>query len=225
MAVYLSFIGKRYYTKERFIKEGVKYGVQRVAPFNLVYSLFRSKSIVYYSFMNEEYNIAQVFAYGKVNGIATTDPEIHQLLRNKCGASGYTYEHRGCGSCYTTSYPLSYEEILEILEVAKNRYKEGKNMYRWFYLTDIDVYDTAIDNVMQYKVRAKQIVVSDIAFTRSLIMLNGIDVNVSDPNYIMKSVIRHRLKGSNEIDDIKKTKATVDTSKYTSLDRWMVGLC
>jgi len=225
MAVYLSFIGKRYYTKERFIREGVKYGIQRIAPFNVVYNLYKSKSTVYYAFMNEEYNVAQVFAIGKVNGVATTDAYINDKIRAKYGNTQYYYEHRGCGSCYTASYTLDDTEILKLLDEAKERYKNSKVSYRWFYLTDIDAYDTTIDNVIQYKPKTKQIIVKDIVFSRNLIKLNGLDTSDSSSKYIIKSVIRHRLRGR-EIDDIKpKSKTTVDTSKYTNLDRWTVGLC
>jgi hypothetical protein len=223
MGVYLSFIGKKYYNKERFIVEGLKYGVQRIAPFNVVYNLYKNKSIVYYAFMNEKYNVAKVFAYGNVIGVATTDQYINNKMKAKYGNIKYKYEHRGCGSCYAASYTVDYNDILELLEEAKERYRNSKVSYRWFYLTDIDVYDTTIDNIIEYKPKAKHMIVKDVLFSRNLIKLNGVHCSGKSSKYAIKSVIRHRLKGKG-IDDIKP-KIVVDTSKYTNLDRWIVGLC
>jgi hypothetical protein len=222
MAIYLAFIGKQYYNKARFIQEGLKYGVQRLAPFNLVYKLYLTKSIVYYAFFNDKYNVAQVFAKGKVNGVASTDPYVKKLLERE-GSVSYVYESRGCGSCYSAKYVLDDQDIIRILNAVKERMKNNTHSYRWFYLSDIQEYDTNVDNLISYKVKKRMIEVSDIHFTRNLVKLNGIDTYVihDSKQGIVKSIVKHRLKGK-DIDDIRyDSKPIVDLSKYTNLDRWL----
>jgi hypothetical protein len=101
------------------------------------------------------------------------------------------------------------------------RMKDDANRYRWFILTDIEPFNTAIDNKITYNVRKRQIIVQDIEFTRGFICLNGSNKKGNIERLEGKAVKMHKLKNRNEYDDIKPR---IDLSRYTQLDKFMEGL-
>jgi hypothetical protein len=216
MAIYLHYIGKQMYEKdEYFIREGKRLNVQRLTSYNMVRKLIKSMATIYYA-RYEQRGYARVFAKGKVIGYATSHPYLKEKIINE-GYGRWSLEVRGCGSCYTATYfSNSHEEMIQDLE----NMKYNANRYRWFILTDIEPYNTAIDNKITYNVRKRQIIVQDIEFTRGFICLNGIDEKTEINRFECKAVKMHRLKNRNEYDDIKPR---IDLSGYTQLDNWLGG--
>ncbi|MEM1560525.1 MAG: hypothetical protein QW101_08310 [Ignisphaera sp.] len=216
MAVYLHYIGKRWYTKESFIKEGKEMDVQRLTSFSMARRLFKEKATIYYAVYNNKRNYAEVFAKGKVIGIASTMPYLRKLVKDDIG---YVFESRRCGTCFSSIIIKDDEEIIKILEQIDER--EARR-YRWFIVTDIIEYNSAIDNKIEYKVRQRQIIVSDIGFTRGFIKLCGGISEIRHDKSILKIIKMHKLRNSSNFDDTN-ANVKVDTSRYTQLDNWLGG--
>jgi hypothetical protein len=216
MAVYLHYVGERWYSKdEQFINEGKEMGVQRLTSFNMVKKLFKEKAIIYYARYDRR-GYARVFAIGKVIGIASTMHKFRNIVKE---GGLYNFENRGCGTCYTYTISLDNKEIERLLDKIDD--KEARR-YRWFILTDIEHYNASIDNVIEYKVKEKKMIVKDILFTRGFIKIRGGGNNKVKYGKGMLKVIRmHKLKGSKNTDDIRYT---VDTTKYKTLDTWLGGI-
>jgi hypothetical protein len=214
MAIYLHYVGKRWYDEESFIKEGKEMDVQRLTSFSMAKRLFKEKATIYYAVYDKQRNYARVFAKGKVIGVASTMPYLRKLVKDDIV---YVFESRRCGTCFSSILVKDDEEIIELLEQIDE--KEA-NKYRWFIVTDITEYNSAIDNKVEYKARQRQIIVSDIGFTRGFIKLCGGTNEVKHGKAILKIIKMHKLRDNNNYDDIK-TKAKVDTSRYTQLDNWL----
>jgi hypothetical protein len=220
MAVYLHYIGKRWYTDEQFIKEGKRYNVQRLTSYSMVCKLLRDLAVIYYARYDKERGYAKVFAKGRVIGYATTHPYLKEKIINE-NYEVWSLEVRGCGSCYTATY--HYSNYLDMLHDLMAMKKEA-NKYRWFILTDIEPYTSSIDNVIEYKARNNKVIVRDIRFTRGFICLNGskrIDDTVDELEG--KAIKMHKLHNKEIYDDVR-TKPTIDLSRYTQLDRWLGGV-
>jgi len=168
MAIYLHYVGERWYTDERFIKEGKDMGVQRLTSYAMVKKLFNERAIIYYARYDRNRNYARVFAKGKVTGVASTSMTFRKILRDKIHKQGgiWTKEVRGCGTCYSCIVFIDEEDIDKILDEIP---KDEQRRCRWFILSDIEPYTTAIDNRIKYKVKTRHIIVYDIAFTRGFI--------------------------------------------------------
>jgi hypothetical protein len=222
MAVYLHYVGERWYTDERFIQEGKDMGVQRLTSYTMVKKLFNERAIIYYARYDRNRNYARVFAKGKVTGVASTSMTFRSILGDKVHKEGqgmWTREVRRCGTCFSCIIFMDEEEIDKVLEEIP---KEEQHKSRWFILSNIEPYNTGIDNRIEYKVKTRHIVVHDIAFTRGFIKLcGGKDGKIGKA--IMKAIKMHRLRDSNEYDDVI-SKVKVDLSKYTQLDKWLGGV-
>jgi hypothetical protein len=221
MAVYLHYVGERWYTDERFMQEGKDIGVQRLTSYAMVKRLFNERATIYYARYDRKRNYARVFAKGRVTGVASTSMTFRNLIGGKVHKLGgvWTREVRRCGTCFSCIVFIDEEDIDKILEEIP---EDEQRRCRWFILSDIEPYATAVDNRIEYKVKTRHIVVHDITFTRGFIKLGGgKDGNIGKA--ILKAIKMHRLKGSNEYDDvIGKTK--VDLSQYTQLDKWLGGV-
>ena len=221
MAIYLHYVGERWYTDERFIKEGKDMGVQRLTSYAMVKKLFNERAIIYYARYDRNRNYARVFAKGKVTGVASTSMTFRKILRDKIHKQGgiWTKEVRGCGTCYSCIVFIDEEDIDKILDEIP---KDEQRRCRWFILSDIEPYTTAIDNRIKYKVKTRHIIVYDIAFTRGFIKLSGgKEGNIGKA--ILKIIKMHKLRDSDEYDDVIG-KAKVDLSQYTQLDKWLGGV-
>jgi hypothetical protein len=219
MAIYLHYIGK-VYTDNEFIKEGKRCNIQRLTSYRMVCKLVRDLAVIYYARYDKERGYAKVFAKGKVIGYATTHPYLKEKIINENYAV-WSLEARGCGSCYVATYHYSnHNDMLHDLMAMR----KDADKYRWFILTDVEPYTSSIDNVIEYKVRTRKIVVKDIGFTRGFICLSG-------RNYLDdmvdrlegKAIKMHKLYNKDGYDDVR-TKPIVDLSGYTQLDRWLGGV-
>jgi hypothetical protein len=213
MAIYLHYVGERWYTDEQFIKEGKEMRVQRLTSFTMAKKLFKEEAIVYYARYDKERRYARVFAVGKVIGIGSTMPYLRKLVKEN---TVYTYENRRCGTCFSTVVFMSHKELADMLYNIDE--KEARR-YRWFTITDIEPYQSSIDNVIEYKVKKKQIIIKDIQFTRGFINIGG-GSSEKEAKYILKIIKMHRLRDNKYYDDVRYT---VDTSRYTQLDNWLGG--
>jgi hypothetical protein len=218
MAVYLHYIGERWYTDKAFIKEGKESKVQRLTSYSMVKKLFEQRAEIYYARYDKERCYARVFAKGEVIGIASTAPYLRKIMEEHGILGNYTLEVRRCGSCYSMSLDMDHDEIVQILNSIP---KDEQRRYKWFISTNIQEYNTAIDNVIEYKVRQRKLIVKDIHFTRGFIKLSGIGYKEGSKG-ILKLIKQHRLRNSVGYDDMNRYK--IDMSKYGSLDRWLGGI-
>jgi hypothetical protein len=219
MAVYIHYVGQ-IYTDDGFIKEGKRCNIQRLTSYRMVCKLVRDLAVIYYARYDKERGYAKVFAKGKVIGYATTHPYLKEKIINE-GYAAWSLEVRGCGSCYTATY--YYSNHIDMLHDLMAMRKDA-DKYRWFILTDVEPYTSSIDNIIEYKIRTRKIVVKNIGFTRGFICLSG-------RNYLDDMVDRlegraikmHKLYNKDGYDDVR-TKPIVDLSGYTQLDRWLGGI-
>jgi hypothetical protein len=219
MAVYLHYVGK-VYTDSEFIKEGKKCNIQRLTSYSMVCKLVRDLAVIYYARYDKERGYARVFAKGKVIGYATTHPYLKEKIINE-GYQSWALEIRGCGSCYTASY--TYSNHIDMLHDLMAMRKDA-NKYRWFILTNIEPYTSSIDNIIEYKVRSKKMIVKDIGFTRGFICLSGRNYLDDMVDQLEGRAIKmHKLHNKNDYDDIR-SKTTIDLSSYTQLDKWLGGV-
>jgi hypothetical protein len=94
MKVWLHYIGDRYYSKDKFIREASRYFAQRAVPFTVLKGM-KSGDIIYYAKYNKQLGIAEVFAKGRIIGFSTTYDVAKKLrlkeeldiieIRRECG--------------------------------------------------------------------------------------------------------------------------------------------
>jgi len=223
MKVWLHYIGDRYYSKERFIKEASKYFAQRAVPFNVLKGM-KSGDIIYYAKYNKQLGIAEVFAKGRIIGFSTTYDVARKLrLREELDIIEI---RRECGYivCNRIVTDKTTEELINDLCMVED--ERILRAHKWFILTDIEPYDSVIQYILYYKVnKLKKVIVQheQIKFTRGYVLLcnDSTSVNLEDKYYMQISRYSERTKGLFKFKEPKE-KAKTD-NKIKRLDEWLKG--
>jgi len=135
--VYITYIGNRVYTPEKFEKEAWKYGVSRAIP-PVWATKLKDGDRIYTLFKRKKYSV--VTGYFVVGGYSFTGPDADKLrayYREHPEEFGITdcYEgsgetiHRGCGSyvagggCYTNDLQGAMKRVVELIKENKWKVK------------------------------------------------------------------------------------------------------
>jgi len=120
VAVWLHFIGSKYYSISKFIKEAKNLGATRRVSLKILKKMNFGDRVVVSQW---DGNKTIVFGYFTIRTIGGITPDITDKIREKCGAVcisfGGEVVTRGCGTyvtgaCYSTS--ASIGEICEVIE-------------------------------------------------------------------------------------------------------------
>lgn len=128
--VYITYIGNRVYTPEKFEKEAMKLGVSRAIPHHWATKL-KEGDRIYTLFKRKHFSI--VTGYFVVTGYSFTGPDADKLTtyyREHPDEFGITQCHdgtgevvtRGCGSyvagggCYTTDLQKAMHRVIELIK-------------------------------------------------------------------------------------------------------------
>jgi hypothetical protein len=221
MKVWLHYIGDRYYSKDKFIREASRYFAQRAVPFTVLKGM-KSGDIIYYAKYNKQLGIAEVFARGRIIGFSTTYDVAKKLglkeeldiieLRRECG---YVI-------CNRVITDKTVEQLINDLCMVED--ERVLRAHKWFILTDIELYDCIIQYIIYYKVNKalKKVTVQydKVKFTRGYILLcaDNTSVNLEDKYYMQISRYNERTKGLFRYREPKE-KPKTDTIKR--LDEWL----
>jgi len=221
MKVWLHYIGDRYYSKERFIKEASKYFAQRAVPFTVLKGM-KSGDIIYYAKYNKQLG-AEVFAKGRIIGFSTTYDIAKKLrLREELDIIEI---RRECGYivCNRIVTDKTVEQLINDLCMVED--ERILRAHKWFILTDIEPYDSVIQYIIHYKVNKalKRVIVhhEQIKFTRGYILLgaDNANINLEEKYYMQISRYSERTKGLFRF----KPKEKATDNKIKSLDEWLKG--
>jgi hypothetical protein len=224
MKVWLHYIGDRYYSKEKFIREASRYFAQRAVPFTVLKGM-KSGDIIYYAKYNKQLGIAEVFARGRIIGFSTTYNVAGKLkLREELDIIEV---RRECGYivCNRIVTDKTVQELINDLCMVED--ERILRAHKWFILTDIEPYDSIIQHIIYYKVNKalKKVTVhtDKIQFTRGYILLcaDNVSVNLEDKYYMQISRYSERTKGLFRFKEPKE-KSNAD-NKIKSLDEWLRG--
>ena len=222
MKVWLHYIGDRYYSKDKFIREASKYFAQRAVPFTVLKGM-KNGDIIYYAKYNKQLGIAEIFARGKIIGFSTTYNVAGKLrLREETDVIELKRE---CGYviCNRIVTDKTVEELVNELCMVED--ERVLRAHKWFILTDIEPYDSVIQYIIYYKVNKalKKVTVhaDKIKFTRGYILLSAdnTSVNLEDKYYMQISRYSERTKGLFRFKEPKEKPKS--DSKVKRLDEWL----
>jgi len=141
--VYITYIGNRVYTPERFEKEAEKIGVSRAIPMHWATKL-KDGDRIYTLFKRKEFSV--VTGYFVVTGYSFSGPDADKLRKyyreypeefgvTDCYAGSGATVHRGCGSyvdgggCYVSDLQQAMKRVAEIVKENGWKVKTFVNGY------------------------------------------------------------------------------------------------